>query len=95
MPSKSNPKPSQPKTQTAPPPPQPERQKGVTKLQTIIELLSRAEGADVAALVSATGWQAHSIRGVMAGQLKKKGLLVQSEKMGGRRVYRLPKTAEA
>ena len=39
----------------------------------------------------ATGWQPHTVRGAMAGALKKKrGLTVTSEKIGGRgRVYRI------
>jgi hypothetical protein len=38
--------------------------------------------------MAATGWQAHSVRGALAGSLKKKGILVESAKTDGRRVYR-------
>ena len=46
----------------------------------------------IAEIVAATDWQPHTVRGAMAGALKKKlGLEVASEKIDGRgRVYRLP-----
>ncbi len=53
----------------------------------------RAEGgATIEEIVAATGWQPHTVRGAMAGALKKKlGLKVTSEKVEGRgRVYNLP-----
>ena len=62
-----------------------------TKQAMIIELLKRPGGATLAEIVEATGWQAHTVRGAMAGALKKKlGLTVTSEKDEVRgRVYRL------
>jgi Protein of unknown function (DUF3489) len=52
-----------------------------TKQARVIELLRRPQGASIAELVKATGWQQHSVRGVIAGTLKKKlGLTVISEK---------------
>ena len=62
-----------------------------TKQATLIEHLQRKEGATLADLVKATGWQAHSVRGAISGALKKKlGLAVMSEKVEGRgRVYRI------
>ena len=50
------------------------------------------EGATIEEIMAATGWQSHTVRGAMAGALKKKlGLEVSSEKVEGRgRVYRLP-----
>lgn len=61
-----------------------------TKQALVIELLSRNEGATIADLVAATSWRPHTIRGAMAGALKKKlGLTITSEKVEGRgRVYR-------
>ena len=41
-----------------------------SKLDQIVALLSRPEGATLAELVAATGWQAHSVRGALAGSLK-------------------------
>ena len=41
-------------------------------------------------LQSATGWQIHSVRGAMAGALRKKGYSITSEKPeGGLRRYRI------
>ena len=62
-----------------------------TKLASLITLLSRKDGATIADLTKATGWQAHSVRGAISGNLKKKlGLGVISEKVEGRgRVYRV------
>ena len=62
-----------------------------TKQAMMIELLKRPGGATLAEIVEATGWHAHTVRGAMAGALKKKlGLTVTSEKDEVRgRVYRL------
>jgi hypothetical protein len=61
-----------------------------TKQALVIELLRRPEGATIAEIVEATDWQAHTIRGAMAGSLKKKlGLTITSDKDDQRgRVYR-------
>ena len=63
-----------------------------SKEAMLIEMLRRPEGATIAQIMAATGWQAHTCRGAFAGALKKKrGLTVTSEKLdGGERVYRLP-----
>jgi len=63
-----------------------------TKQAVLVEMLSAEGGATIEDLVAATGWQAHTIRGAMAGALKKKlGLMVISEKVEGRgRCYRIP-----
>ncbi len=62
-----------------------------TKQSLLIDLLSRRHGATIAEAVKATGWQAHSVRGVISGSLKKKlGLTIASEKVERRgRVYRI------
>ena len=62
-----------------------------TKQEALIAMLKRPEGASIAEIMEATTWQAHSIRGFIAGHLKKKlGLDVTSEKIEGRgRVYKL------
>lgn len=59
------------------------------KLGLLVELLARPEGADIKVLGQATGWQAHSVRGALAGALKKRGYNIVSQKTDGRRVYRL------
>jgi predicted Zn-dependent protease len=52
-----------------------------TKQQACIDLLSRQEGATIEELQAATGWQQHSVRGFLAGAVKKKlGLTLVSEK---------------
>ena len=63
-----------------------------TKQAAIIALLQRPEGASVAEIVAATGWLAHSVRGMISGALKKKlGLPILSEKVEGRgTVHRFP-----
>ncbi len=62
-----------------------------TKQAMMIELLKRPGGATLAEIVEATGWQAHTVRGAMAGALKKKlGLTITSEKDESKgRVYRI------
>jgi hypothetical protein len=54
-------------------------------------MLRRPEGVSLNEIVTATGWQAHTVRGAIAGALKKKlGLTINSEKVDGRgRVYRI------
>jgi hypothetical protein len=62
-----------------------------TKQAALIGMLRRTEGATIAEIVAATGWQPHTVRGAFAGALKKRlGLAVASEKVEGRgRVYRI------
>jgi hypothetical protein len=63
-----------------------------TKQAALIAMLRAPGGATIAEIVAATGWQPHTVRGAMAGALKKKlGLEVASEKIDDRgRVYSLP-----
>ena len=62
-----------------------------TKQATLIALLKHANGASLSEMAQASGWQAHTIRGFMAGSLKKKlGLTVTSDKAEGQeRRYRI------
>ncbi len=66
-----------------------------TKQAVLIELLTRAEGATLPQMTEATGWQVHTVRGAMAGALKKKlGLEITSEKQtGADRIYRITNQA--
>jgi hypothetical protein len=66
----------------------PEAQPGI-KTDQVIALLEKPQGASLAELMKATGWQAHSVRGFLSGTLgKKKGLPVRSSKLeDGVRVY--------
>jgi hypothetical protein len=44
----------------------------LSKKAACLELLGQAEGASLQELMSATGWQAHSVRGFLSGTVKKK-----------------------
>lgn len=60
-----------------------------SKLDTVITLLRRSDGATLDEIVAATGWQRHSARGALAGAVKKRlGVAVISEKIEGVRRYR-------
>jgi len=62
----------------------------VSKQDSVIALLQRPEGATLDNLVKATGWQPHSVRGFLAGTVRKKlKLQLQSQKVDGRRTYRI------
>lgn len=82
--------PPQPRTKT-----QPASAPG-GKLGVIVEMMRRPEGATVAQMSEATDWLPHSVRGALAGALKKKHkLTVTAEKTDAGRVYRMPPLAEA
>jgi hypothetical protein len=56
----------------------------------VIALLKQPTGVSLDALMQATGWQRHSVRGAIAGAIKKKhGFTVISEKLYGERTYRI------
>ena len=56
----------------------------------VIEMLRRKQGSTIPAIIQATGWQPHSVRGFFAGVVRKKlGLTLVSEKTGSERVYRI------
>ncbi len=61
-----------------------------TKQAQLVAMLRQPEGASLDEIVAATGWQAHTVRGAIAGALQKRlGLTVTSDKVEGRgRVYR-------
>jgi Protein of unknown function (DUF3489) len=61
-----------------------------SKQSRIIEMLQRKQGSTIPAIIKATGWQPHSVRGFFAGVVRKKlGLTLVSEKTGTERVYRI------
>jgi hypothetical protein len=79
----------------------PRKVRGLTKHDRVLGLLRGKRGATIAAISSATGWQPHSVRGFLAGVIKKKlGLILVSEKTKLGRVYcirpnRLPVAAQS
>ena len=68
--------------------------KNGTKSDAIVGLLSRSRGATIDEMMGATGWQAHSVRGFLAGTVKKRlGRSVSSEVGNKGRVYRILREA--
>lgn len=62
-----------------------------TKQATVLAMLQRSEGATIAQIMEATGWQAHTVRGAFAGVIRKRLVLdLFSEKHEGiGRVYKI------
>jgi len=58
-----------------------------SRLDQLQTLLTGNGGASIAEMTEATGWQAHSVRGAMAGALRKRGLAITSAKVDGVRRY--------
>ncbi|MEL1251185.1 DUF3489 domain-containing protein [Aurantiacibacter gilvus] len=67
--------------------------KAPSKLDQLAKLLARKNGASIAEMTQATGWQQHSVRGALAGSLKKRGLIITSQKIDGTRRYRAEEPA--
>ncbi|HXW22466.1 MAG TPA: DUF3489 domain-containing protein [Rhodomicrobium sp.] len=65
-----------------------------SKLALVIEMLTKPEGATIAALVSATGWQPHTARAVLTG-LRKRGFAIERARVDGAAssLYRIASTA--
>jgi hypothetical protein len=60
-----------------------------SKAARVCSLLSRPEGATLNQIRSATGWQAHTVRGFISRNLSKPGRKARSFEREGERVYRL------
>ena len=61
-----------------------------SKTAEVVALLQRPEGARLSEIMASMGWQKHTVRGFMAGAMKKAGFTVESFKPeGGERTYRI------
>jgi hypothetical protein len=67
----------------------PTKAQGASKLDTLVALLRQPSGATIQELAAATKWQTHSVRGALAGTLKKKGHSISSEVADRVRRYRI------
>ncbi|RWQ35836.1 MAG: DUF3489 domain-containing protein [Mesorhizobium sp.] len=63
--------------------PKPAKVAKSTKADTILELVSLADGATIRDIMAATDWQAHTVRGYIAGTLRKRGHDIVSKKIKG------------
>ena len=67
-----------------------------SKQAQVITMLQSAPGATIAAMMQQTGWQQHSVRGFLAGVVRKRlNLNLNSMKVDGNRVYRIDQGVEA
>ena len=61
-----------------------------SKQSSVIAMLQSPTGATIAAMMKATGWQQHSVRGFLAGVVRKRlNLRLESKKLDGDRVYQI------
>ena len=73
-----------------------EKASPTSKQARVLAMLESPGGATIATLIQATGWQQHSIRGFLAGVVRKKlRLKLRSEKVDGNRVYRVDGSGNA
>ena len=68
----------------------PPRTRAGTKNAQVVAMLQDRAGTTIAAIMTATGWQQHSVRGFLAGVIRKKlGFNLVSEPKEGGRIYRI------
>lgn len=67
-----------------------------TKQSQLITLLRSAAGASMEQMMALTGWQSHTVRGILSGSLRKRlGLDVQCQRVDGVHLYRIVEAAAA
>ena len=61
-----------------------------SKQSRVIAMLQSPTGTTIAAMMKTTGWQQHSVRGFLAGVVRKRlKLKLSSKKVDGNRIYRI------
>lgn len=85
-----SPKPAVTKAKAVPAP----APEATTKQAQLIALLRSAAGASMADMMNLTGWQPHTVRGMLSGSLRKRmGLEVQCQRVDGTYLYRIVEAA--
>jgi Protein of unknown function (DUF3489) len=81
---------TKPSPRTIPNPNHPNKADAGSKQSRVIAMLRSPAGATIAAMMKATGWQQHSVRGFLAGVVRKRlKLKLGSKKVDGIRVYQI------